>query len=545
MKSVIVGISVTPELGLEVAQIDFNTQTVLKYGVKPLEYDTNRQEIADLDIFKETLQDLLIELAIPKNAQFVINLPTSMFDVKDYPASLTEPEIMMAIEGDFAENSIYKETEPCIAAASIPSSSIQFSKIAYTASSRLMISEIAMTIKSLGYKLLAIDTSVNTVLNALIYNERVNATPNTNWVMLMVDNSFCRVILMNGTNYVDSFEERIRIGEVLGDSENYATVINAVQPILKNAPANYLCVVSKTNIISAEILANKIQYSSPIIYQEANNLSREAFLSLAPEISPDLAPSISLDIIGACLYAQKDGIVASLNLFNKSLGDIYILEQPPEITIGGRTYILTNEFLIRVFVVLFVLLAGIAIVTFAVCSSQIASLKQKTSSLQSQIVQANKFLEENNRFSSNLFDEGDEIKRGLQHNKNIYSYYTIVGTEIPKKLWLTHLKFSDKVTIAGQSDNLESVYSFFRNIKDYDPESTVKLQRLGLAAKSKMEILSDDASFDTDSILTSMNADFYEFKISNEEEVKSESINDAVGDATDLPAGLEPIKENK
>ena len=35
-KSSIVGVSVTPEVGLEVAQIDFATQTVLKYGIRQL-----------------------------------------------------------------------------------------------------------------------------------------------------------------------------------------------------------------------------------------------------------------------------------------------------------------------------------------------------------------------------------------------------------------------------------------------------------------------------------------------------------------------------
>ena len=54
-KSVVIGVSVTPEVGLEVAQIDFATRTVLKYGVRPLDYDINRRDIADLDIFKETL----------------------------------------------------------------------------------------------------------------------------------------------------------------------------------------------------------------------------------------------------------------------------------------------------------------------------------------------------------------------------------------------------------------------------------------------------------------------------------------------------------
>ena len=145
-----------------------------------------------------------------------------------------------------------------------------------------------------------------------------------------------------------------------------------------------------------------------------------------------------------------------------------------------------------------------------------------------------------------MFDEGDEIRVGLGHNKNIYSYYTIVVTEIPKKLWLTHLKLSEKTTIEGQADNLESVYAFFRSIKDYNPNSDIKLQKLGLATNSKPEVIesSEGAEFDTDSILTSLNADFYEFRISDEPEVSKNDLKKSgnKGDLVDLPEGMEDIK---
>ena len=91
-KNIIVGVSVTPEKGLEVAQIDFASRTVLKYGSRSLAYDNNRREIVDLDIFKETLQDLLMELSIPKNAEIVLNLPSVAFKVSDYPASLNSSQ---------------------------------------------------------------------------------------------------------------------------------------------------------------------------------------------------------------------------------------------------------------------------------------------------------------------------------------------------------------------------------------------------------------------------------------------------------------------
>ena len=544
-KSVVIGVSVTPEIGLEVAQIDFATRTVLKYANRPLEYDINRRDIADLDIFKETLKDIMDELAIPKGASIVLNLPTVVFKVNDYPAALDEAQVSNAIEEELSEHPFFQNTDPCSSATVLPNSTIQFNKVAYTAAQRATIVEVVMAIKDLGYKTLAIDTSVNSTLNALMLKERVNIEGDTSWVLLLVENNCCRILPMNGRNYVDAFEERISIGEVLGDAENYSTVISAVSPLLKNLPSQYLCVVSKTNIISAEILASKLSYPAPIIHQEANSFSNEAFMDISPEVDESLAPIISLDIIGAAIYQDfLPYSSAHLNLFNKSLGDIYLEEQPPEITIAGHRIVLSIENLIKIFIVLAILITIPVLIAFFILSNNIKTEQDTVADLDTKIQQISKFLKDNENVSSDLFDEGDEIRVGLEHNKNIYSYYTIIGTEIPKKLWLTHVKFGDKTTIEGQADNLESVYAFFRSIKDYNPESEIKLQKLGLASSSQPQILDDsNPDFETDSILTSMNADFYEFRISDEPEVKKEDLKkDSSGN--DLPEGLETIKEN-
>lgn len=553
-KSVVIGVSVTPEVGLEVAQIDFATRTVLKYAVRPLEYDINRRDIADLDIFKETLSDLLEELQFPKGTSIVLSLPAVTFRVNDYPASLDEEQVGNAIEEELAEHLIFKNNEPCIAATQLPNSTIQFNKIAYEAVQKTTIIEIAMAIKDLGYKLLAIDTSVNSTLNSLILKERVNVENDVSWVLLLVENNCCRVISMNGRTYVDAFEEKISIGEILGDAENYSTVISAVTPILKNLPSQYLCVVSKTNIVSAEILASKLNYSAPIIHQEANSFSQEVFMDVSPEVDEALAPTISLDVIGVALYRNLlPYSTAHFNLFNKSLGDIYLDEQPPEVVIAGHRIVLDTETLIKIFILCAIVILVPAIIAFIVLLSSISSQNSVNADLDSKIEQMNKFLKDNESVSADLFDEGDEIRVGLEHNKNVYSYYTIVGTEIPKKLWLTHLKFSDKTTIEGQADNLESVYAFFRSVKDYDPESDIKLQKLGLASNAVPKVIEKDAEnsdnsdktddFEVDSILTSSNADFYEFRISNEPEVKKEDLKKKDENGNDLP-DLEPIKEN-
>ncbi|CCZ51531.1 TPA: hypothetical protein CPT98_07265 [Candidatus Gastranaerophilales bacterium HUM_19] len=553
-KSSIVGVSVTPEVGLEVAQIDFATQTVLKYGIRQLEYDASRREIADLDLFKEALQDLFFELQIPKGTEVVLNIPTVAFKTNDYPAALDEAQISNAIEEELADHYIFKTVEPAVSAVRLPNASMQFYKIAYTAAQKQMLIEIALGIKDMGYKLVGIDTSVNSVLNALMYKQRVDVSIDS-WVLLIVDSYCCTIITMNGKNYVDTYEERISIGQVLDDAENYSTVVGTVTPILKNLPSKYLCVVSKTNIISAEVLASKLSYTAPIIHQEANCFSKEAFLELGPEVDEKFANIVSLDIIGAAIYKDFEQYSdAHFNLFNKSLGDIYTSEQPPEIMLAGRTIVLTPQLLIFAFVVVAIVIILPTVGALLYYANLISTQQNKMAELNQKVQEINQFLKDNENISSDLFDEGDEIRLGLAHNKNIYSYYTIVGTEIPKKLWLTHLKLSDKTTIEGQADNLESVYAFFRSIKDYNPNSDIKLQKLGLASKTSFTPIEENVEngdntnsqeFDTDSILTSLNADFYEFIISDDKNAgKSQAKQGTENtDNNGLP-GLEPINES-
>ena len=553
-KSSIVGVSVTPEVGLEVAQIDFATQTVLKYGIRQLEYDASRREIADLDLFKEALQDLFFELQIPKGTEVVLNIPTVAFKTNDYPAALDEAQISNAIEEELADHYIFKTVEPAVSAVRLPNASMQFYKIAYTAAQKQMLIEIALGIKDMGYKLVGIDTSVNSVLNALMYKQRVDVSIDS-WVLLIVDSYCCTIITMNGKNYVDTYEERISIGQVLDDAENYSTVVGTVTPILKNLPSKYLCVVSKTNIISAEVLASKLSYTAPIIHQEANCFSKEAFLELGPEVDEKFANIVSLDIIGAAIYKDFEQYSdAHFNLFNKSLGDIYTSEQPPEIMLAGRTIVLTPQLLIFAFVVVAIVIILPTVGALLYYANLISTQQNKMAELNQKVQEINQFLKDNENISSDLFDEGDEIRLGLAHNKNIYSYYTIVGTEIPKKLWLTHLELSDKTTIEGQADNLETVYAFFRSIKDYNPNSDIKLQKLGLASKTSFTPIEENVEngdntnsqeFDTDSILTSLNADFYEFIISDDKNAgKSQAKQGTENtDNNGLP-GLEPINES-
>lgn len=515
-KNIVVGVSVSPEKGLEVAQIDFMNKTVLKYGSRTLTYDNNRKEIADLDIFKETLSDLFFEMQIPKGSDVVLSLPTIVFKVTDYPASLTEEQVQSAIEEELLEHPLLKETECSVSAVLLPHSTMQFNKVGYVALQKTMLIEIAMQIKEMGYNLHAIDTSIGSTLNALIYNQRVDTSSDTPWLMLVVENNYCRINSMLGNSYIDSFEEKISIGEVLGDAENYSTVTEAVNSLLSNLPAQRLYVISKTDVISAKILADKLDYKGQIIHQDVNCYATESFLNVSEMIDESEAKSISLDVVGAAIYRDIAGFVpVKFNLYNSYLGDIYTLEQPLVLKFNSLSFVLSVE---NMFVLSLIIVSIIALGVFAflqVNNSKIEALNTQATSIQAEIDKIDKFLKENSEVSTEVFNEAEEIQMGLSYNKGVYSYYSIVGTEIPQKLWLTHLELGQHTTIEGQADNVESIYSFIRNVKDYNPEAGLSLQTLDLATRSNVSSLTPEDGFDTESIMSSMDADFYSFRLSN------------------------------
>ena len=380
-KKSVVGISLNPESGLELCQIDFFTGCVLKYGRKPLEYDSVTKTITDLDIFKETLQDLFIELEIPKGTEVVLNLPTIAFKIKEYPASLNKEQTKGIIEEELSEMLLFQDTEPCISEVYLPGSTIQYNKVAYTAIQKVMLIEITMQIKELGYKLIGINTSVDSTLKALVYNQRIDTASDKSWVMLFVDNNYCRILLMQGKNYLDSFEEPINIGEVLGEEENISIVLSAIEPILKNLPSQYLYIVSKTSLISAEKLAKKVKYNAPIIHEEDNIYSTESYLPFSPEIEEEIAKNISLDVIGAAVYRDLETLEGlKFNLYNESLGDIYILEQPITVTIKEKTYTLSIENMI---VASLIMLAIVSLITLCIIIPINSNIKIKEKEIKS------------------------------------------------------------------------------------------------------------------------------------------------------------------
>ena len=152
-KRMIFGVSVTPEVGIEVAQVDYEKKVLMNYVSKSFSFDSKLQGEFDLDIFKETLYDALVEIGAPQGSEIILNLPSTVFNIKDWPAAIDKVQLTGTVEDDVMEHPMFNsgEEEPVYSYCILPNSTIQSNKVAYTAAPKNIVLEIALQIKDLKY----------------------------------------------------------------------------------------------------------------------------------------------------------------------------------------------------------------------------------------------------------------------------------------------------------------------------------------------------------------------------------------------------------
>ena len=108
----VVGIALTPGIGLEAVILDRNKSTILNYGQKKVEYNFSTREIQDYVQFKTALVELMDEMKIAPKSFVYLVLPNVYFDFLEIPPMISNPEIKTAILSKAEEFYIFKRDEP-------------------------------------------------------------------------------------------------------------------------------------------------------------------------------------------------------------------------------------------------------------------------------------------------------------------------------------------------------------------------------------------------------------------------------------------------
>lgn len=507
-------LSVTPGVGLELIQLDISSRSVRNYAFRPLEYNESLRELTDYDAFKEAITELFAEMHLSTKCNIILNMPMVLFGSKELPLLLADDAVTEALTSEVEQSYIFKRYEPAISwTDSTAGQSGDMRKLFYTAIQKMALENIKNVLTELGATLAGVEISITSILKALAFSGRAEEMmkENITWNLMIVNQSGYSIISMIGKNIVDYYEEPVPIRSLEGD-EIYNAINASAQITLMSYPANYLYVISETDLVSAEVLAGRLQVDGVVQFWENNGFKKQDIIPVSLEVLEDTARKISLEAIGiavgsAVSMPMKFNFVSSSS--SSDGGAVDDGNEPVPIKIGDKEIELTpiaarNIAVIAAIVLIApTLLASIAIPMLQ--KSKQAQLDDVTSRLQSVQNEVKKMQEEQNKL--NDFDVNSEIKKVLGNNRIKLMSYSALGEAVPKNLWMTYFVARDdgKIDIKGESKNVEDVYTFFRNMKDSLIDTKLRLHKLQLQTDSVDDVVTADPSVPVN----------YEFEITN------------------------------
>lgn len=505
-------LSVTPGVGLELIQLDISSRSVKNYSYRPLEYNEALRELSDIEGFKNAVTELFAELKIPLKSNVVLNLPMVFFGSKELPLLLADDAVSEALTSEVEQSYIFKRYEPVI--SWVDASNAQtgdLRKLFYSAIQKNVIEDIKNALTELGCKLVNIEMSLTSLLKALAFTGLATEQmkDNVSWNLMLISQSGYSICSMIGKNIVDYYEEPLAIKSFEGE-EIYNAINASAQITLMSYPANYLYVISETDMVSAELLSKRLQIDGIVNFWENNSFKKQDALPVSLEVLEDTARKVSLEAIGIAVGSSV-AMPVKFRFLAGSSGEGLADDpnEPVHIVLGETEFDISPNAARNIACVIAVVLLIPAIIGFfmvpMVSTQKQALLDDVNNKLQQTNAEITRLQEEQNKQGG--FDLNAEIKKVLTNNRSKLMAYTALGEAVPKKLWVTYFVAKDdgKFDIKGDSSNVEDIYLFFRNMKDSLISTKLRLHKLEMKSDSVDDAVTIDPNQPTD----------YEFEVTN------------------------------
>lgn len=500
-------LSVTPGVGLELIQLDLSSRSVKNYAFRPLDYDEANRKIADMEDFRRAVTELFAELAIPPKSSIILNLPMVLFGNTTLNLLLADDAITEALTSEVEQSYIFKRYDPVISWVDAPTGQSGDSrKLFYSAIQKNVIEDIKNTLSELGYTLAGVEISLTSVLKALAFSglAEEQMKDGISWNLMLVSPNGYSICSMVGKNIIDYYEEPLAIKSFEGD-EIYNAISASAQITLMSYPANYLYVVSETDLVSAELLAKRIPADCRVNFLENNSFKKQDAIPVSLEVLEETAHKISLEAIGIAVGNAVNMPIKFNFMASTGESDVDNPDEPVHVVLGSTEFDISPSVATKVSVLIAIVIMIPALAAFfgipMIQNQKQAQLDDVNSKLEQTNAEIKKLQDAQNK--SNDFDVNSEIKRVLGNNRAKLMAYTALGESVPKNLWVTYFVAKDdgKIDIKGEAKNVEDIYLFFRNMKDSLINTQLKLHKLQMKTDSV-----DDA------VNTSNN---YEFEITN------------------------------
>lgn len=532
-------LSVTPGVGLELIQLDIQSRSVKNYAYRPLEYNESSRAIADMEAFKNAVTELFAELAIPPKSNIILNLPMVYFGNTTLSLILADDAISEALLSEVEQSYIFKRYDPVISWVDAGGTQAgDTRKLLYSAIQKNVIEDIKTALNELGYGLSGVEMSLTSVLKALAFSglTEEQMKENVSWNLMLISPNGYSICSMVGKNIIDYYEEPLAIKSFEGD-EIYNAISASAQITLMSYPANYLYIVSETDMVSAELLAKRLPVEGTVGYWENNSFKKQDVLPVSLEVLEDTAHKISLEAIGIAV-GNAVNMPVKFNFLSANTGETSSddLDTPVHVVLGSTEFDISpnaaKKIAALIAVIVLVPMLGIFLGVPAIESQKQKQLDDVNSRLEQTNAEIKKIQDAQNK--SNDFDVNAEIKKVLGNNRSKLMAYTALGESVPKNLWVTYFVAKDdgKIDIKGESKNVEDIYLFFRNMKDSLINTQLRLHKLQMKSDSVDDAVSVDPSKPSD----------YEFEITN---MTATELNPPAPADANVPQDQQPVAQSQ
>ena len=471
-----IGVSVSPNVGLEMIMVDAAQHKVVKYAHRPLGYNNSTREIEDYNEFKQSLQDLFNELKInPSEANVVLNLPSVCFGHTFLPTVLDDDGVKTALISEIEQNYLFKKNTPVVSWVEVKeNNSTDKRYILYSAIQEGVLDIIKQIFSDLGATLVAVENTYSSLMKTLEYTELSKdfAMSHGSWNILLVSQNSFAVFSMLGNSIIEYNEEPLAIKSFNND-EVYVAISQAASSVLDKYPTDKLMIISESNEVSAEVLAIQLKQPGDVIFLECNQYSKQPIMDVDFNVLPHYVKAITPEAIGAAVYKSKDFAI-KLNF----LADTDI-KAPDTMDVFG--FALTKEQLTIYTAIMAAVILGISFLVSTSIGAYLSNLESKRSTLEQDITAQETELANLKKSDGviNIYAAAKDIDKSMVSK---VTYFDSIGADIPSKVWLTYFYADTRGAygIKGETSSVDDVYLFFRNLKGHLPESDLILSKLGV-----------------------------------------------------------------
>lgn len=238
----------------------------------------------------------------------------------------------------------------------------------------------------------------------------------------------------------------------------------------------------------------KFQFGGQINFLESNKYSQNEIMPVNLDIIQATALKITPEIIGSAVYLTYQYPVKFNFIQNadEELESEFAEEKYPKIMVGNIEVEITPTMMKKLVVIISVFILFPLIFLLFVINpitdkkqSVLDDINSKIKTDQAEIKKYNVQQKE--------FDPQDEAKKITQNNRAEILSFGALGSSIPNKLWVTYYDSDSQghVDVKGKSSDVDSVYIFYKNMKQLVDKSDLRIHKLELESTSVDAIVSN------------------------------------------------------